>query len=34
VLGRIIAPRGSGAILGAAGALIGRAVDDGDIVCR
>jgi hypothetical protein len=38
VLGHIIAPGGSktvGAILGAgAGALIGRAVDDGDIVCR
>ena len=38
VLGNIIAPGGSktlGAILGAgAGALIGRAIDDGDIVCR
>ena len=38
VLGNIIAPRGSktlGAILGAgAGALIGRAIDDGDVVCR
>jgi hypothetical protein len=38
VLGHIIAPGGSktlGAILGAgAGALIGRAIDDGDIVCR
>ena len=38
VLGQIIAPGGSktlGAIIGAgAGALIGRAIDDGDIVCR
>src|SRR5688572_23352475 len=38
VLGHIIAPGGSktlGAILGAgAGALIGRAIDDGDVVCR
>jgi hypothetical protein len=38
VLGNIIAPGGSrtlGTILGAgAGALLGRAVDDGDIVCR
>jgi hypothetical protein len=38
VLGHIIAPGGSktvGAIVGAgAGALIGRAIDDGDIVCR
>ena len=38
VLGHIIAPGGSktlGTILGAgAGALIGRAIDDGDIVCR
>lgn len=37
-LGHIIAPGGSktlGAIVGAgAGALIGRAVDDGEIVCR
>ena len=37
-LGNIIAPGGSktlGTIIGAgAGALIGRAVDDGDIVCR
>lgn len=38
VLGHIIAPGGSktlGAILGAgAGALIGKAIDDGDVVCR
>lgn len=38
VLGNIIAPNGSktlGAIIGAgAGALIGRAIDDGDVVCR
>jgi hypothetical protein len=38
VLGHVIAPGGSktlGTILGAgAGALIGRAIDDGDIVCR
>jgi hypothetical protein len=38
VLGHIIAPGGSktlGTILGAgAGALVGRAVDDGDVVCR
>ena len=38
VLGHIIAPGGSktlGTILGAgAGALIGRAIDDGDVVCR
>jgi uncharacterized protein YcfJ len=38
VLGHIIAPGGSktlGTIIGAgAGALIGRAIDDGDIVCR
>jgi hypothetical protein len=38
VLGNIIAPGGSktlGTILGAgAGALIGRAIDDGDVVCR
>jgi len=38
VFGHIIAPGGSktlGTILGAgAGALIGRAIDDGDIVCR
>jgi uncharacterized protein YcfJ len=38
VLGHIIAPGGSktlGTIVGAgAGALIGRAIDDGDIVCR
>jgi glycine zipper 2TM protein len=38
VLGHIIAPGGSktlGAIIGAgAGALIGRAIDDGDVVCR
>ena len=38
VLGNIIAPGGSktlGTIIGAgAGALIGRAIDDGDIVCR
>jgi len=38
VLGQIIAPGGAktlGAIIGAgAGALIGRAIDDGDIVCR
>ena len=38
VLGNIIAPGGSktlGAIIGAgAGALIGRAIDDGDVVCR
>jgi hypothetical protein len=38
VLGNIIAPDGSrtlGTILGAgAGALIGRAIDDGDVVCR
>lgn len=37
-LGNVIAPRGSkilGTILGAsAGALIGRAIDDGDVVCR
>ena len=38
VLGSIIAPGGSktlGTILGAgAGALIGRAIDDGDVICR
>jgi hypothetical protein len=38
VLGHIIAPGGSktlGTIIGAgAGALIGRAIDDGDVVCR
>jgi uncharacterized protein YcfJ len=38
VLGNIIAPGGSkalGTIIGAgAGALIGKAIDDGDIVCR
>jgi hypothetical protein len=38
VLGQIIAPGRSktlGAIIGAgAGALIGRAIDDGDVVCR
>jgi outer membrane lipoprotein SlyB len=38
VLGNIIAPGGwktLGTILGAgAGALIGRAIDDGDVVCR
>jgi hypothetical protein len=38
VLGHVIAPGGSktlGTIIGAgAGALIGRAIDDGDIVCR
>jgi hypothetical protein len=38
VLGHIIAPGGSktvGTIIGAGiGALIGRAIDDGDIVCR
>jgi hypothetical protein len=38
VLGNVIAPGGSktlGTIIGAgAGALIGRAIDDGDIVCR
>src|SRR5688572_2827788 len=38
VLGNVIAPGGSktlGAIIGAgAGALIGRAIDDGDVVCR
>jgi hypothetical protein len=38
VLGHVIAPGGSktlGTIVGAgAGALIGRAIDDGDIVCR
>src|SRR5687768_8286853 len=38
VLGQVIAPGGSktlGAIIGAgAGALIGRAIDDGDVVCR
>jgi hypothetical protein len=38
VLGHVIAPRGSktlGTIIGAGGgALLGRAVDDGDIVCR
>jgi hypothetical protein len=38
VLGHIIAPGGSktlGTILGAgAGALIGKAIDDGDVVCR
>jgi len=38
VLGHVIAPGGSktlGTILGAgAGALIGRAIDDGDIVCH
>ena len=38
VLGHVIAPGGSktvGAIIGAgAGALIGRAIDDGDVVCR
>lgn len=38
VLGQIIAPGGAktlGAIIGAgAGALIGRAIDDGDVVCR
>lgn len=38
VLGNIITPGGSktlGAIIGAgAGALIGRAIDDGDVVCR
>ena len=38
VLGNIIAPGGSktlGTILGAgAGALIGRAIDDGDVVCK
>ena len=38
VLGHIIAPGGSrtlGTIIGAgAGALIGKAIDDGDIVCR
>jgi hypothetical protein len=38
VLGHIIAPGGSktlGTIIGAgAGALIGKAVDDGDVVCR
>jgi hypothetical protein len=37
-LGQVIAPGGSktlGAIIGAgAGALIGRAIDDGDVVCR
>ena len=38
VLGHVIAPRGSktlGTIIGAGGgALLGRAVDDGDVVCR
>ena len=38
VLGHIIAPGGSktlGTIVGAgAGALVGRAIDDGDVVCR
>jgi uncharacterized protein YcfJ len=38
VLGHIIAPGGAktlGTIIGAgAGALIGRAIDDGDVVCR
>jgi len=38
VLGHVVAPGGSktlGTILGAgAGALIGRAIDDGDVVCR
>jgi hypothetical protein len=38
VVGHIIAPGGSktlGTIMGAgAGALIGRAIDDGDVVCR
>jgi glycine zipper 2TM protein len=38
VLGSIIAPRGSktlGALIGAAGgALLGKKIDDGDIVCR
>jgi hypothetical protein len=38
VLGNVIAPRGSktlGTVIGAGlGALIGKAIDDGDIVCR